>query len=144
VAFASGMFVATIRDALYNVIALDLNSELGKVAMYTNTDSPNFDADPASYSATNEVSGTGYVAGGNALTGTVQSGSSGILTWDATDAAWTTSTITNARGAKIYADYLTPKALIVAVNFGADYSTVAGTFTIQWNASGITTLDLVP
>ena len=30
------------------------------------------------------------------------------------------------------------------VNFGSDYSTVAGTFTIQWAAGGILTLDITP
>lgn len=143
-AFASGLYVATIRDSLKNVIALDLTAATHKVAMYTNTLTPNFDADPSSYASTNEVSGTGYTAGGQTLASTTLAGASGILTFDAADSAWTTSTITNARGAIVYADALSPKANIVAVNFGADYSTVSGTFTIQWNALGIATIDLVP
>ena len=56
---ASGLYVATIRDAVKNVIALDVTSTLNKVAMYTSALTPNFNADPSSYSATNEVSGTG-------------------------------------------------------------------------------------
>lgn len=143
-AFASGLYTATFRDALNNVIALSLDAENYKVAMFTNTLTPNFDADPSSYSATNEVSGTGYTAGGNTLVSTTLVASGGNLTYDAADSTWTTSTITNARGAIIYADALVPKANIVAVNFGADYSTTAGTFTIQWNAAGIAVLDLVP
>lgn len=143
-AFASGLYTATFRDALNNTIALSLDAENYKVALYTNTLTPNFDSDPASYSTTNEVSGTGYTAGGNAITSTTLTAASGNLTYDAADSSWTTSTISNARGAIIYADALTPKALICAVNFGADYSTTAGTFTIQWNASGIFVLDLVP
>lgn len=143
-AFASGLYSATMRDSLLNVIALNMDSELGKVAMYTNTLTPNFDADPSSYAATNEVAGTGYTAGGNLLTTTTLAIAAGILTFDAADSAWAASTITAARGAIVYADYLAPKANIVAVNFGADYSTVAGTFTIQWNALGIYTIDLVP
>jgi hypothetical protein len=143
-AFASGLYGATFRDALMNVIALDLNAENYKVAMYTNTLTPNFDADPSSYSTTNEVSGTGYTAGGNTLTSTTLTIASGILTYDAADTSWSSSTISNARGAIIYADALTPKANIVAVSFGADYSTVAGTFTVQWSASGIFAIDYVP
>lgn len=142
--FASGLYTATFRDALENVIALNLDAENYKCALYTNTLTPNFDSDPASYSSTNEVSGTGYTAGGVALTGSTLTAASGNLTYDATDVSWATSTIANARGAIIYADALTPKALICAVNFGADYSTTAGTFTVQWNASGIWVLDLVP
>jgi hypothetical protein len=64
--------------------------------------------------------------------------------WDATDVAWAASTITNARGALIYADALAGNNGIVLVNFGGDYSTVAGTFTIQWPPTGILTLDLTP
>jgi len=143
-AFASGLYVATHRDALKNVIALDLTSAAHKIAMYTNTLTPNFDADPSSYSATNEVTGTGYTAGGNTIASPTLTGSSGNLTFDAADSAWSSSTIANARGAVLYADGLSPKANIVAVNFGADYSTTAGTFTIQWNASGIYVIDLVP
>jgi hypothetical protein len=143
-AFASGLYGATFRDALKNTIALDLTAATHKVAMYTNTLSPNFDADPSSYATTNEVSGTGYTAGGNTLASTTLTIATGILTFDAADASWTTSTITNARGAIVYADGLSPKANIVAVNFGADYSTVAGTFTVQWSASGIFAIDYVP
>jgi hypothetical protein len=143
-AFASGLYVATIRDALTNTIALNVNSTGNKVAMYTNTLTPNFDADPSSYSSTNEVSGTGYTAGGLVIASPTLTGGSGILTADIADTTWSSSTITNARGAIIYADGLTPKANIVAINFGADFSTVSGTFTISWNASGVWSIDLVP
>lgn len=143
-AFASGLYVATVRDSMKNVIALDVTSVACKTAMYTNTLSPNFDADPSSYSSTNEVSGTGYTAGGLIIASPTFTGSSGILTFDIADTSWAGSTITNARGAIIYADGLAPKANICAINFGADFSTVAGTFTIQWNASGVWSIDLVP
>jgi hypothetical protein len=143
-AFASGLYVATFRDALKNAIALDVTSVLNKVAMYTNVDTPNFNSDPASYSATNEVTGTGYTAGGIVIASPTLTVSSGSLLADIADSQWTGSTITNARGAKIYADALTPKALIVAVDFGADFSTVSGTFTIQWPAGGVWAIDLVP
>lgn len=142
-AFASGVYGATLRDALKNVIAFDLTAAGNKVALYTNTDTPNFSADPASYSATNEVVGTGYTAGGQVLTSPTLVLSSGNLVYDTADASWAASTIT-ARGAKIYADGLTPKAIWVAVDFGADYPTVNGLFTIQWNASGIVVADFTP
>ncbi|MFC9766736.1 hypothetical protein ACFVJ2_33630, partial [Rhodococcus jostii] len=61
---------------------------------------------------------------------------------DAADSSWTTSTIT-ARYAIIYNS--TPgtdatRPLIAYVDFGADVSTTAGTFTITWDAAGIVTL----
>jgi hypothetical protein len=141
---SSGLYVATHRDALKNAIALDLTAATHKVAMYTNTLTPNFDADPSSYSATNEVSGTGYTAGGTTVSSPTLTGSSGSLTFDAADASWSSSTISSARGAIVYADALSPKANIVAITFGGDYSTVSGTFTIQWSASGIYVIDLTP
>jgi hypothetical protein len=146
---ASGLFIATFTDVLDTTqLALDLDLETHKVAMFTNSITPDFSTNTAygvsPYNA-NEVSGTGYTAGGVALTGTALSESpTGTIMWDATDVAWTTSTITNARAALIYADALAGNNAICLVNFGADYSTVAGTFTIQWAATGIFTLDLTP
>lgn len=146
---ASGLFVATFIDILDTTqLAVDLDLETHKVAMFTNSITPNFSTDTA-YGASpynaNEVSGTGYTAGGVALTGTAVSESpTGTLMWDATDTAWSSSTISNARCALIYADALAGNNAIVLINFGADYSTTAGTFTIQYAAGGILTIDLTP
>lgn len=146
---ASGLFVATFIDVLDTTqLALDLDLETHKVAMFTNSITPNFSTDTAygvsPYDA-NEVSGTGYTAGGVALTGTAVSDSpTGTLKWDASDVSWATSTITNARFALVYADALAGNNAIVGVNFGADYSTVAGTFSIQWASGGLFTIDLTP
>lgn len=145
----SGLFVPTWLDILDTTqLAIDLDLETHKVAMFTNTITPNFSTDTAygvaPYNA-NEVSGTGYTAGGALLTSTtVTESPTGTLMWDAADTSWTTSTITNARCALAYADALAGNNAIVLVNFGADYSTVAGTFTIQWAAGGIFTIDLTP
>lgn len=116
--------------------------------MFTNTLTPNFSTDTAygvaPYNA-NEVSGTGYTAGGVLLTGTtVAESPTGTLKFDASDVSWTTSTIANARCALIYADALAGNNAIVLINFGADYSTSAGTFSIQWASGGIFTIDLTP
>ncbi len=146
---ASGLFVTTWTDILDTTqLAIDLDLETHKVAMFSNSITPNFSTDTAygvaPYNA-NEVSGTGYTSGGTVLTGTALSESpTGTVMWDATDVSWTTSTITSARCALVYADALAGNNGIVLVNFGADYSTSAGTFTIQWASGGIFTLDLTP
>jgi len=146
---ASGLFVLTWIDVLDTTqLALDLDLETHKVAMFTNTITPNFSTDTAyavaPYNA-NEVSGAAYSAGGTVLTTTtVTESPSGTLMWDADDTSWAASTITNARCALIYADALAGNNAIVLVNFGADYSTSAGTFTIQWAAGGVLTIDLTP
>ena len=92
----------------------------------------------------NEVSGTGYDAGGASLTSITFATAGGTITWDAADVEWTGSTITSARYAAIYDDSLTNDPLICAIDFGGDFSTTSGTFKITWNASGIFTLDLTP
>ncbi len=146
---ASGLFVPTFIDLLDTTqLAVNLDLETHKVAMFTNSITPNFSSDTAYGSApynANEVSGTGYSAGGVALTGTAVSQSpAGTLMWDADDVSWASSTISNARCALIYADALAGDNALVLINFGADYSTTAGTFTIQWAAGGIFNIDLTP
>lgn len=145
---ASGIYVATIVDVLDTTqLALDLDLETHKCAMFTNSITPNFTTDTAygvsPYDA-NEVSGTGYTAGGATLTTTTFTGASGSATFDAADTSWSSSTIANARGALIYADALAGNNAICLVNFGADYSTSNGLFQITWNASGIWVVDLTP
>lgn len=146
---ASGLFVATWIDILDTTqLAIDLDLETHKVAMFTNTITPNFSTDTAygviPYNA-NEVSGAGYTAGGALLTTTtVAESPTGTLRFDAADTSWASSTITAARCALVYADALAGNNAIVLVNFGADYSTQNGTFLIQWAAGGIFTIDLTP
>jgi hypothetical protein len=49
-----------------------------------------------------------------------------------------------ARGAKLYADALAGNNLICGINFGSDFTSTAGTFTIQWAAAGVFAIDLTP
>lgn len=145
----SGLFLATFIDVFDTTqLALDLDLETHKLALFTNTITPNFSTDTAygvaPYNA-NEVSGTGYTAGGTVLTSTtVTESPTGSMMWDAADTSWSTSTITNARAGLAYADALAGNNAIVLINFGADYSTVAGTFTVQWASTGIFATDYTP
>lgn len=142
---ASGLYVATFLDVFDDtVLGINLNNETYKVAMYTNSLTPNFSTDSA-YSATNEVSGTGYTAGGATVTTTtITETPTGTMRWDAADPQWNSSTIANARCGVFYADALTPKRLIALLNFGLDYSSTSGTFTITIDANGIFNIDLTP
>ena len=145
---ASGLFYLTFRDALLNTAALDLSLETHKGALVSNSATPAFDTHDAWADLSGaEVTGTNWAAGGVALTGTDITVSTGTLVFDATDVSVASTTLTNARAYVLYADALTTPvadALICLVNFGADYSTVNGTFAITWNASGIFTIDLTP
>lgn len=145
----SGLFVANWIDIVdASQLAIDLSLTTNKVAMFTNTITPNFSTDTAynvaPYNA-NEVSGAGYTAGGAAVASpTITESPTGTLMFDLADTSWTSSTITNARCALLYANALTPKSAICLVNFGADYSTSNGTFSIVWASGGLFNIDLTP
>jgi hypothetical protein len=119
----------------------DIDTDTIKTMLTTSTYVPNQDTDQYKSSVTNEVSGTGYSAGGTTLTTPVQAYTGGTNVWnfDADDAVWSSSTIT-ARIAVVYDS--TPgtdatRPLISYVDFGGDNSTSSGTFTVQWAAAGI-------
>ena len=105
-----------------------------KIALYTS--SATLGASTTAYTTTNEVSGTGYSAGGQALT-TVAPSSSGTTAFlDFNDETFTTATIT-ARGALIYNDDQSDKAVAV-LDFGGDKTSTAGDFTIVFPTADAT------
>jgi hypothetical protein len=121
---------------------VNLNSDSLKVMLCTSAYTPNQGTDRYKAAVTNEVVGTGYTAGGVALSSVTVSLTGNVLTLTAAAAAWAASTLT-ARYAVIYDS--TPatdatRPLIAFANFGADVSTTGATFTYTPNASGILTL----
>lgn len=145
---ASGLFVATFVDILDTTqLAIDLDLETHKGALFTNTITPNFTTDTAyavaPYNA-NEVTGTNWPSGGVALTGTTVAASAGTLVFDASDVSVANTTFSGARGYLLYADALAGNNAILLVDFTQDYATSNGTFAITWSASGIAVLDLTP
>lgn len=122
---------------------IDFNSDTVKIALVTSSYA--FDQDAHDYfnDITNEVTGTGYTAGGATLASATvtYTGASNTLSLDAADVAWSSSTLT-ARGAVVYVSTGTGSTspLLCFVDFGADVSTTAGTFTITWDAAGICTV----
>lgn len=147
---ASGFFVQTMLSK-FNATQAAINfvSTANKVALFKDAIvSPDLTADTAYAAApwnANEVSGTGYTAGGTVVASpTYTHTGTGVTMWDMADTSWTSATFTLARGALIHADALTPKYAIIAITFGADFAVTSGTFTIQWNASGVATIDWIP
>lgn len=144
---ASGLFVATFLDALDTTqLALDLDLETHRIALFSNTITPNFTTDTAygvaPYNA-NEVTGTNWAAGGVLLTGTTTAATAGALTFDATDVSVANTTLTGARAGLIYADALAGNNAILLVDFTSDFSTNNGTFAITWGTT-IFSIDLTP
>ena len=103
-------------------------SQVFKIALYTNA--ATLGATTTAYSATNEVSGTGYVAAGNTLTISANPASTGTTAFlDFADTTWSTATIT-ARGALIYLANGGTNPAVAVLDFGSDKTSTAGDFTI--------------
>lgn len=98
-----------------------------KIALYTSA--ATLDASTTAYSATNEVSGTGYTAGGEALTNVSPTSSGTTAFIDFADVTWSSATIT-ARGALIYNSTAAGNPAVAVLDFGADKTSTAGDFTV--------------
>ena len=120
---------------------VDFDSDTIKVALLSSSYTPDQDAhDYFNDVSANEVSGTGYTAGGNTLaskTATYDSATN-VVILDAADTTWASSTIT-ARYAVVYGSTGTASTspLIGYVDFGSDQSSTSGNFTITWDSTGI-------
>lgn len=97
-----------------------------KLALYDNN--ATFNATTTDYTATNEVSGAGYSAGGGTLTNVNPTTSGTTAFTDFADLTFAASTIT-ARGALIYNSTAGTNSVLV-LDFGSDKSSTNGDFTI--------------
>lgn len=131
-AISQAMCTSAKADFLGGVI--DLDTDVIKIALYTSA--ATLDAATATYTTSDEVVGVGYTAGGNTLTGATISTSGTTAYVDFNDTTWTTATIT-ARGALIYDSSKSNKAIAV-LDFGADKTSTAGDFTIQFPVNDAT------
>lgn len=142
---ASGVYGPFLRDAITNAKAFALNaSDTVKYEFVSDTYTPNFDTHDEEADITNEVTGSGYTTGGEALGSPTFAIASGVATFDGTDVSLGSTTLTSVEGVVLFDDTLSGDPLLCAVDFGSPYSTVAGTFAITWNASGIFTIDYTP
>lgn len=119
---------------------INLNSDTFHVMLlgsgYTPSDTHRYQSDLGS----NEITGTGYTAGGQALSSPASSYASNTLTFTASNISWGPDSTISAQYAAIVD--VTPGAaasnpLIGYVNFGQLVSDTNGTFEIDWNAAGI-------
>jgi hypothetical protein len=132
----SGNFMCTSfkKELLYGAHDFDASSgDTFKIALYTN--SATLNASTTAYATTNEISGTNYTAGGQALNPVDPTSSGTTALLDFADETWANATIT-ARGALIYnttpnttSISLTNPAVIV-LDFGGDKTSTAGNFTV--------------
>lgn len=89
-----------IANGWKNAVLTTLAGHTLKIALYVQA-SASLDKTTTAYTTTGEVSGTGYTAGGVALTGATASVTSDVAILDANDASWANSYIT-ADAAMLY------------------------------------------
>jgi hypothetical protein len=117
--------------------SIDLDTDTIDAVLLTSTYTPNA-AHAKRSDLTNEVAGTGYTAGGKAISNKTVTNVGATSVFDADDTVWTVATITarycalvKHRGGAANLD-----ELIVILDIGATTSTAAD-FTVEYNATGI-------
>jgi hypothetical protein len=126
----------SFKEDLFNKLQ-DLEADTIKIALYTS--SATLGAATTAYSATNEISGTGYTAGGETLTSATVATSGTTAYVDFDNPEWTTATFT-ARGALIYNDTTAGDNSVAVLDFGGDFTVSSGTFRVVFPAAGATAI----
>ncbi|KKL59173.1 hypothetical protein LCGC14_2218000 [marine sediment metagenome] len=137
----TGKLFGLLFTSLWNK-EIDYDTDVVKVMLTTSTYVPNQDTHDYKDDVTNEVTGTGYTAGGETLASKTVTYTAGTNkhVLDAANTIWTPNTTITARIAVIYdsspaTDPTRP--LIGYQDFITDKSSDNGDFTIQWDAAGI-------
>jgi hypothetical protein len=123
----------SFKAELYQAIH-DLTTDVLKLALYTAD--ANLDASTTVYTSANEITGTGYSAGGNVVTGAAIS-SSGYTAWVTfNNVLWVPAAFTT-RCALLYNTSKANRAIAV-LDFGSD-KTCTNTFTVTMPGNTATT-----
>ena len=126
----------TFKEDLMDTTA-NLEANSLKVALYDNT--ATLSSATTAYATANEVTGTNYTAGGEAMTGMAVTLDGSTAIFDADNVSWANATIT-AQAAVIYNNSLS-NAAIAVLDFGGNKTSTNGTFEIQFpNANASTAL----
>ena len=127
-------FKVELLKAVHNFSASGGNTF--KIALYTSDAS--LGASTTAYTTSNEVSGSGYTAKGNALTSVTPVADSTTAVCDFADTSFTSASFT-ARGCLIFNEDATGDPAVCAIDFGGDKTVSSGTFTIQFPAAAAST-----
>jgi hypothetical protein len=122
----------SFKKELYTAVH-NLSTDTIKIALYTGN--ADLNEDTTVYSTTNEISGTGYTAGGETMTGVAISSSGYVAYANWNNVSWTAAL--TARCALIYNASKGNKSIAV-LDFGSD-KTSTTTFTITMPANTSTT-----
>jgi|TARA_A100000172_G_scaffold46006_1_gene28408 hypothetical protein len=120
-------FKVELLKGIHNFTAT--SGDTFNIALYTS--SASLGASTTAYTTSEEVSGSGYTAKGNALTSVTPVASSTTAVCDFADTSFTSASFT-ARGCMIFNDDATGDPACVTIDFGSDKTVTSGTFTIQF------------
>ena len=123
-------FKTEILTGVHNFTAS--SGDTFNLALYTS--SATLNKSTTAYTTSEEVSGSGYTAKGNALTSVTPALSTDTAVCDFADTSFTSASFT-ARGCLIFNDSATGDPAVWAIDFGADKTVKSGTFTIQFPAA---------
>ena len=127
-------FKVEILKGVHNFTASTGNTF--NLALYTS--SATLGAGTTAYTTTEEITGTGYTAKGNALTSVTPVADGTTAVCDFADTSFTSATFV-ANGCLIFNDSATGDPAVCAVAFGGDKTVSSGTFTIQFPTAAATT-----
>jgi hypothetical protein len=153
----SGLYASTLAASLIGTAnAPAWNSTANKFYLTNNSDVTNYAAalGSAIYSATNEVSGTGWAAGGIAVsalatgstsmapTTTVSGTTPVLMVWGMTNPLSVAGTTLSSIYGGYFYSTVTTNYKILGVYFGGTaYATVAGTFAVTWSSGQVSTVN---
>jgi len=135
---ASGIYERFKANLMNKLVDLGTGGDAIRVALMDNVHTFVATENTWSQVSADEIAGTGYTANGELL-GSQTVTQAASAKFDGADTVWSTSTF-SAYFAVLYDDTLVGDDLICTFDFGGVQTVTAGTFTIQWNASGIITM----
>ena len=146
----SSIFRQWVADMITRTEAMDVDTDVHKVALYNNTGTPSKDSTAANsayavdqWVVGNEVSqAVQWPVAGVALAGkAVTTPSTGVVMFDGTDtASGSAATLASVFGCLVYDDTMTTPVADQGVSFhyfGGTQSVTNGTFTVVWHANGL-------
>ena len=145
-AFPSSSLGGKAFQDLMNATQTPINLTLTtyKTALFQNANTANPKTDTTYNAGGSEASGAGYSAGGIVVASPAVSDAGGasdsIFKYTLTSPSWAAASIT-ARGMILYIPAAYP---LCFVNFGSDFTSTAGTFTVTIAAGGLFQIDLTP
>ena len=147
----SGAGVSALIGGTFYGTGQTYSGDTVNAALYGTTPTPNkddtfahnaYNGSGGQWVTANEITGTGYTAGGNAIGTKTNSEASGLVSVGAANTSWTTATFSGVFGDLVYDNTITNKNAYCWNYFGGTQSVTSGTFTIAWNGGNIFTVTI--